>query len=504
MATLPLLLSLILSASPACPLADPGEPVCTQAPSPQVQQPAAPVPTAERTIDEVVAEVENLRGWTFKRPVTRERTSIEDAKRDLKRNLERTLPAERRAVTRAFLATAGFVPPGLDIEATLLSLLEQQVAGYYQPDTATLHLVQRPQRMPAFVERIVLVHELTHALDDQYADIRTLTDPAGDRTEDMDIVLTSLVEGSATSLMLQHMMRAQAAGQVNPAELMQYAAEEMERAKVFEALPRYFSALFGSYLVGAGFLAQGELSAILTLPDNKVIGERFLAARRALPLSSEQMLHPEKYWDAARRDAPTTIDDVAVERWLAGSNRWVVHRDTLGELLTAVLTRARDSKVKVDQLQSLASWTSPAASGWDGDRFFLLASGTDAADARRTLAGVRGVWITTWDSARDRDEFQAALAAGSVPQGTAVVPFGPAHAAVFFGVDAREREALVRELPRAGEGFFRTGQGAVPQPSGEGSARLAPAGRRTPSASSRAEKSEYSSNARADQASAPL
>jgi hypothetical protein len=407
-------------------------------------------------VDEVVAEVENLRGWTFKKPVKRERTSIEDAKRDLRQNLERTLPAERRALTAAFLATAGFIPAGLDIEATLLTLLEQQVAGYYQPETATLHLVQRPQRMPAFVERIVLVHELTHALDDQHADIRTLTDPAGERTEDMDIVLTSLVEGSATSLMLQHMMRAQAAGQVNPAELMQYAAEEMERAKVFEALPPYFSALFGSYLVGAGFLAQGELASILALPDNKAIGERFLAARRSLPLSSEQMLHPEKYWDPSRRDDPTTIDDAAVERWLGGPDRWVVHRDTLGELLTAVLTRGRGSKVSVDQLQTLASWTSAAASGWDGDRFFLLASGRDAIEARRTLAGVRGVWITAWDSARDRDEFQAALAAGSVPAGTVVVPFSTSGAAVFFGVSEGEREGLARELPRAGEQFFRT------------------------------------------------
>ena len=453
MATLSLLLSLTLAGSPAPPLCLAGEPLAIQAPATTGQEP--PAPSAERTVDEVVAEVENLRGWAFKRPVKRERTSIEDAKRDLKRNLERTLPAERRAVTRAFLSTAGFIPADLDIEATLLSLLEQQVAGYYEPETATLHLVQRPQRMPAFVEKIVLVHELTHALDDQHADIRTLTDPDGNRTADMDIVLTSLVEGSATSLMLQHMMRAQAAGQVNPSELMQYAAEEMQRAKVFETLPRYFSALFGSYLVGAGFLAQGELAAILTLPDNKAIGERFLAARRTLPLSSEQMLHPEKYWDATLRDDPTAIDDEAVGRWLGGPNRWVVHRDTLGELLTAVLTRARDSKVSVDQLQSLAAWTNAAASGWDGDRFFLIASGADAGEAQRTLTGVRGVWITTWDSARDRDEFQAALASGSVPPGTTVVPFGTSYAAVFFGVEAAEREALVRELPRAGERFFR-------------------------------------------------
>jgi hypothetical protein len=406
-------------------------------------------------VDEAVAEVENLRGWTFKRPVARARTSIEDAKRDLRRNLERTLPAERRALTRAFLATIGFIPATLDIEATLLSLLEQQVAGYYEPENGTLHLVQRDRTLPAFVERIILVHELTHALDDQHADIRSLTEPDHDRTEDMDIVLTSLVEGSATALMLQHMLRAQAAGQVNAGELMQYAVEEMKRAKVFETLPRYFSALFGSYLVGAGFLGQGEITEILKLPDNRVIGERFLAARRALPLSSEQMLHPEKYWDPKLRDDPAVIDDRAVERWLAGPNRWVVHRDTIGELLTAVLARPRDSKVALDALQTLSAWTSPAAAGWDGDRFFLLASGADATEAQRTLAAPRGVWITTWDSSRDRDEFGSALGLGAVPPGTTVVPFGATHAAVFFGMLEAERDALARDLAKTGETFVQ-------------------------------------------------
>ncbi len=169
--------------------------------------------------------------------------------------------------------------------------------------------------MPAFIERMVLAHELTHALDDQYGDLRTLTERT-DRTEDMDLVVTCLAEGSATALMLQHMVRAQAAGRVDAGQLMQYVAQEMERAKVFEQLPRYFSAMFGSYIVGAAFLAAGDIGAVLTMPDNRVIGERFLSARRALPGSSEQVLHPAKYWDAAKKDEPVVVDDAAAEKWL--------------------------------------------------------------------------------------------------------------------------------------------------------------------------------------------
>ena len=58
-------------------------------------------------------------------------------------------------------------------------MLDQQVAGYYEPATRTLRLVDRPDPMPPFVERMILAHELTHALDDQYIDLADLMKPGG-------------------------------------------------------------------------------------------------------------------------------------------------------------------------------------------------------------------------------------------------------------------------------------------------------------------------------------
>ncbi|RPJ70771.1 MAG: hypothetical protein EHM24_14515 [Acidobacteria bacterium] len=345
-----------------------------------------------------------------------------------------------------FLTTAGFLPPGQDFSKTVLSLLEQQVAGYYEPETETLHIVERQGSMPAFIERMVLAHELTHALDDQYGDLRSLTGRT-DRTEDMDLVVTSLAEGSATALMLQHMVREQAAGRVDAGQLMQYVAQEMERAKVFEQLPRYFSAMFGSYIVGAAFLAGGDVGAVLTMPDNRLIGERFLTARRMLPASSEQLLHPEKYWNAGKKDAPVIVDDAAVEKWLGGPGRWVVHRDTIGELLTAVLTQPRDAAPGLAQLQAVAAWTNGGASGWGGDRFFLLAGGSTAAEAQRSLKDPKGVWVTTWDTRADRDEFGVALVKGSPPAGYSLAPVGDTGAIVFVGFDKTERDSLLARLP---------------------------------------------------------
>ena len=272
--------------------------------------------TLGRLADEVAKEVEQLRGWTFKRPVKKERVTLAGAKADVRRMLLAGDTSDRRARVQAFLRVAGLIPQDTDLVATSLDVLDQQVAGYYEPATRTLRLVDRADPMPPFVERMILAHELTHALDDQYIDLADMLKP-GNRTEDTEFVASALAEGSATALMLQHMFLAQRSGRFGMADLTQYLTDELDRARMLEKLPRYFSAMFGSYVVGAAFLAKGELTALLAMPDNRAVGESLVTARRFLPRSSEQLLHAEKYWDPNRRDEPVVFDDRAIERWLS-------------------------------------------------------------------------------------------------------------------------------------------------------------------------------------------
>ncbi len=232
--------------------------------------------------DEIAKEVEQLRGWTFKRPVKKERVTLAGAKADVRRMLLAGDTSDRRARVQAFLRVAGLIPQDTDLVATSLAVLDQQVAGYYEPATRTLRLVDCADPMPPFVERMILAHELTHALDDQYIDLADLLKP-GHRTEDTEFVASALAEGSATALMLQHMFLAQRSGRFGMADLTQYLTEELDRARMLEKLPRYFSAMFGSYVVGAAFLAKGELTALLAMPDNRAVGEALVTARRFLP-----------------------------------------------------------------------------------------------------------------------------------------------------------------------------------------------------------------------------
>ncbi len=415
--------------------------------------PAGKAQSAEQLIaltDEVARQVETLRGWSFKQPVKKELTTVDQVRQYLEQQAGKSLPDSKAQRVQALLRVIGLIPPTMELKKTWLTLLEGQVAGFYDPDTKTMHLVSR-DGLPPFIERITLAHELTHALDDQYVDLQAFSKARENKSEDVDLATESVVEGSATALMMQYATRAMMSGGADPKALQEYAQQEADRNKVFLDAPRYFSAMLGSYICGMQFLAKGQLMALLLAPDDKAIGDALVAARKDPPDSTEQILHPEKYWDAARRDAPIVVDDADAETWLGQRGRWVVAADTIGEMLTAILTSRPGTPVNPQNFQSSA-WTNAAATGWGGDRFYLLASGDTLDAARAGLKDLKGVWVTAWDSPKDRDEFLAALPEGSLAPGAVSDPIGSSVAVVYFGLDPTERARLtarLREKPLA-------------------------------------------------------
>jgi len=223
---------------------------------------AAPATAADElagVADEVAKEVEALRGWTFKQPIEKRFCTPQDAMAYVKKQVAEQVPPERIRKIQAFLRTVGLLPPTCDLKKTLLGLLEEQVGGYYDADTKALYLVTRDEKLPELVVRIMLAHELTHALDDQHIGLEKFLKSLIGKTEDLDLVAASVAEGSATSLMTQYMARAQLSGRFNLAELQGYAASEVERSNIFTSAPRYFSTILATYFCGMQFMAARRL-----------------------------------------------------------------------------------------------------------------------------------------------------------------------------------------------------------------------------------------------------
>ncbi len=443
-------------------------PAFAEAP-PAPPPPAAPAPpaVAEKAptdlvamADEVVRDVETQRGWKFKDPVKRQLVTSQEARAWMQKEIERQVPAAKILTSQAFLRTVGLLPPDCDLKKVFLDLLEGQIGGYYDMTTRTLSMVKPDggRRMPDLIARTMLAHELTHALDDQYVDMTKLTKEQTGQSEDLDLATGSVIEGSATSLMTAYVVRLQMSGRFDIAELQAYAQEEMARDRAFEEAPRYFSSLLATYMCGMHFLAKGAIVATMLAPDNKAVGQNLLAAAKDMPRSTEQILHPAKYWDAAARDEPVVLKDEAAVKLLSRPGRWVVHTDTVGEILVAMLTTPKDQKADPMAMAMASSWTNPAATGWGGDRFYLLASGPSAKAAGKDLKDLQGVWFTFWDTPADCDEFVQAYEQTPSAGPRAVFRLGNQGAVVCFGFNEAERAALQAQIEKSPPPIERDGK----------------------------------------------
>jgi hypothetical protein len=103
-------------------------------------------------------------GLSIKHSVKRRLTSREEVVAYLKKNMAEDKDVQRLRRTELVLKKFGLLPKDFDLQSFLVSLLEEQVAGYYDAKTKTVNLLDwvSPE-----LQRPVLAHELTHALQDQ-------------------------------------------------------------------------------------------------------------------------------------------------------------------------------------------------------------------------------------------------------------------------------------------------------------------------------------------------
>lgn len=425
---------------------------CVFAQSATTSAAEAPEYTREQLIEmskRVQKQVEEIRGWEFKHPV---QTDVYDEGR-LRRFIERRVFEEelgggKLEQMQAVLRMTGLIPRDCDVRKTIMDVLLNQIGGFYDPPTRSFYMLQRAGvKYGKLLNHVLVAHELCHALDDQYLDLQKLM-KAHEPTEDASLAIGAVVEGSATQLMTVYMAREMASGDFDNDELTRAIQDEMARSQVFAEAPRYFSAIMANYICGMFFVVHGDLTLLQATDEaaGKRMQARMQRLARDLPTTAEQILHPEKYWNPAERDEPVRIDDAAMQGRLEQAGRFVVHKNTLGELNCCLLTTDPAQPFNLMAASLPSTWTNDAAKGWGGDRFFLLARGTDATIAAKDLKGLQGVWITAWDTADDRDEFVHDYESLRPDDRRVQVLIGDRAAAFLFGLEKAEASALAESL----------------------------------------------------------
>src|SRR5215813_5348387 len=117
-----------------------------------------------RDVDTILNFASKDTSLPIKREVKRRLASREEVVSYLKKNMAEDKDVQRLRRTELVLKKFGLLPKDYDLQSFLVSLLEEQVAGYYDAKTKTVNLLDWV--MPD-AQRAVLAHELTHALQDQ-------------------------------------------------------------------------------------------------------------------------------------------------------------------------------------------------------------------------------------------------------------------------------------------------------------------------------------------------
>lgn len=339
-----------------------------------------------RDVTQLEREVERLRGLKFQKKVDVQIVDGAQLRRVLQKEMAREYPESEWPKMEATLKAFGFIPPKMDLKKALTGLLEDQVAGLYDPRGKVLYVNASPLEgadlleglgMEGFsLEDVFLVHELAHAVTDQH--FRLLGLPIEDKAnEDRASAARCVVEGDATWVMLQYMFKAL---QVPPSQQGQMddlmATLGLGRELMGQTAPAYIQEnLLVGYLGGLALVkaaySRGGFPAV-----------NALYARP--PASMEQVLHPEKYF--VGKDEPVRVEAVAPKAWGAAGFK-EIGRGVWGEMNIRIL---------LEEWGCGEADATRASEGWGGDGYVAFKGPGEV---------LAYAWTTQWDSERDAAEF---------------------------------------------------------------------------------------------------
>lgn len=274
----------------------------------------------------------------------------------------------------------GLIPEDYDLKNETLKLLSGQVAAFFEPDSNKMFFSKEWAKQK---DKTVISHEYVHKLQHDNFNLAKAMSKAQSSNEDEAMAIQALIEGDATLVMLFYQFSTLFGGiekmpslsftQLLPLVEMAMASEFPE----VNSAPDYikFGFLF-PYIQGMDFVnffhGKGGFEEV-----NKVF--------KNFPVSTEQILHPEKYPLEKPTEIPSKMKILTQDFELSE-----VYENTLGEFNIFLLLKNgnSDSKAKT------------ASEGWNGDKYFVL----------EKVEKVILTWETVWDSEEDAFEFFTAIA----------------------------------------------------------------------------------------------
>ncbi len=313
----------------------------------------------------IAAELADISGLKLHHPVPCDFISKEKVNEFLKKRVKDVASPEELRAEELTLKKFGLVPPDFKLADTTVDLLTEQAAAFYDYDKKKLFITESTS---ADSQEPILAHELSHAIADQNFNLAKYI-RHGQKSDDGATARLAVMEGQATWLMSEYMARRLGKSlRTSPdlVEMMSRVSDTSGQFPVFDQSPLYLrTTLVFPYTEGMLFQ-----NAVIQRYGDQGFAEVF---RRA-PLTTQQIIHPEKYFENVTPTSPALPDPHLPPAYksLVGG--------TLGEL---------DHEVLIEQFAGKPS-SENIAPHWRGSNFELREN--------KKAARVVLLYTVEWDS----------------------------------------------------------------------------------------------------------
>jgi hypothetical protein len=254
------------------------------------------------SVDEILAFDSKQTGLPIKKQVKRRLTSRDEVVAYLTKHMKDE-DVKRLQRSELVLKKFGLLPREFDMEKLLVDLLREEVAGYYDPKTKTVNLLDW---VPMEEQEPVLAHELTHALQDQsigldkwmkkgdrdLGEIKKDPTPEDIENDEMDDAREAVVEGQAQAMMFQYALAPAGRSIADSPDLV--AGMEAETltgtpsTKVFNEAPIFMKeSLTFPYSYGMDFVVK-----LMAMGGKE---KAFAGVLANPPRTTRQIMQPETY-----------------------------------------------------------------------------------------------------------------------------------------------------------------------------------------------------------------
>jgi len=353
------------------------------------------------SVDEILEFDSKQTGLPIRKEVKRKLTSRDEVVSYLTEHLNDE-DTKRLRRSELVLKKFGLLPRDFDLEKFLVALLREEVAGYYDPKTKTVNLLDW---VPMQEQEPVMAHELTHALQDQaiglqkwmkkgdkdLGEIKKDPTPEDIENDEIDNAREAVIEGQAQAMMFQYALAPVGRSLTSSPELM--AAMENETltgtpsTQVFNEAPIFMKeSLTFPYSYGMEFIVR--------LMQKAGKERAFAGVLHHPPHTTRQIMQPETYL-SGETIAPMPVPDFKHD--FKDYQKFDV--GAMGEFDVAVLIEQYAGKPLSKRLYP----------EWRGGYYYAARSKSDGA------APLALLYVSRWSSAEKAEEF-AAIYAQSLKQ----------------------------------------------------------------------------------------